>query len=247
MNQSDIHLLDLPNEILIIILKKLDNTDVLYSLCGINNERLDILVKDDVFTNTLNFIRTLSIDDVKLDRFYTYILPRSHHNIRKLILDTISMERILLAGDFPNLTFLELFNFGEEIIFRYFTDDSIFRHIFKHQITDLILHNNDEYTRETSLQTYTRNVYSYILALFENLKHLTIVSSSENEKYPPLSLLDLPPTTYFFSALMVLCINVCRIDDCLSVLDGRLKQLNTFIVQINYIGYSSLISRNTVS
>jgi len=63
MNQSDIHLLDLPDEILIIILKKLDNIDVLYSLFGVNNERLDRLVDDNVFTNILNFARTSSIID----------------------------------------------------------------------------------------------------------------------------------------------------------------------------------------
>ncbi len=50
MNQSDIHFLDLSNEILLIILKKLDNIDVLYSLFGINNKRLDILAQDDVFS-----------------------------------------------------------------------------------------------------------------------------------------------------------------------------------------------------
>jgi hypothetical protein len=30
------------------------------------------------------------------------------------------MERILLAGDYPSLTFLEVFNFKQEV-FRYFT------------------------------------------------------------------------------------------------------------------------------
>ncbi|CAF0849799.1 unnamed protein product [Rotaria sordida] len=34
------------------------------------------------------------------------------------------------------------------------------------------------------------------------------------------------------------------INDCLSILDGRLKQLTTFIVQLKYIGDSSSISRN---
>ncbi|CAF3942881.1 unnamed protein product [Rotaria magnacalcarata] len=34
------------------------------------------------------------------------------------------------------------------------------------------------------------------------------------------------------------------IDDCLSILDGCLKQVTTFIVQINYISDSSFISRN---
>ena len=120
MNQSGIHLLDLPNEILIIILKKLDNTDVLYSLFGINNERLDILVEDDMFINILNFVQTSSIIDSKLDRFCTSILPKKHHCIKKLILETAFMERILLAGDYSNVTSLELFNFGQETVLRYF-------------------------------------------------------------------------------------------------------------------------------
>ena len=84
MNQSNINLLDLPNEILFIILKKLDNIDVLYSLYGINNERLDIFLEDGVFTNTLNLATTSSITDLKLHRFYTYILPRSHYCIKKI-------------------------------------------------------------------------------------------------------------------------------------------------------------------
>ncbi|CAF3324955.1 unnamed protein product [Rotaria sp. Silwood2] len=121
MNQLDIHLLDLPNEILIIILKKLDNVDVLYSLFGINNERLDILVQDDVFTNTLNFERVSSITDHKLDRFCTSILPKIHRCLKKLILEAASMERILVASDYPYLTSLELFNCGQDTIFRYFT------------------------------------------------------------------------------------------------------------------------------
>ncbi|CAF3416395.1 unnamed protein product [Rotaria socialis] len=163
MNQSDINFLDLPNEMLLIILKKLDNIDVLYSLFGINNKRLDILVQDGVFTNNLNFVTTSLITDEKFDRFCTYILPRSHHCVKKLILEATSMERILLAGDYPNLTYLELFNFKQEKVFHYFA---------------------------------------------------------------------------------ALCINMTHIDDCLSILDGRLKQLTTFIVQINCISDSPLISRN---
>jgi hypothetical protein len=121
MNQSDTHLLDLPDEILIIILKKLDNIDVLYSLLAINNERLDRLVEDDIFTNILNFARTPSIIESKLDRFCSHILPQRHHYMKKLILDPKSMEHVLRAGDYPSLTSLELFNFGEEIVSRYLT------------------------------------------------------------------------------------------------------------------------------
>ncbi|CAF3997196.1 unnamed protein product, partial [Rotaria sordida] len=46
MNQSKINLLNLPNEILFIILKKLNNMDVLYSLFDVDKQRLDILLQE---------------------------------------------------------------------------------------------------------------------------------------------------------------------------------------------------------
>ncbi|CAF3225867.1 unnamed protein product, partial [Rotaria sp. Silwood2] len=53
MNHSNINLLDLPNEILLIILKKLHNMDVLSSLLGVDNQRLDIILQENTFTNNL--------------------------------------------------------------------------------------------------------------------------------------------------------------------------------------------------
>jgi hypothetical protein len=127
MNQSDIHLLDLPNEMLIGILKKLNNIDVLYSLSGINHYRLYRLAIDNIFTNTLNFVTATSIDnynsinDSMIDRFCVDILPQIGDNVKCLILEPRSMERILLATHYPNLTKLKLFNFGQDILLRYFT------------------------------------------------------------------------------------------------------------------------------
>ncbi len=92
---------------------------------------------------------------------------------------------------------------------------------------------------------YTSDVYAHILPLFKNLKHLTIVSSSLNE-YPPLSVFALPATTYYSSTLTLFCINVLLFEDCLSLLDGRLKQLSTFIVQIHHIDLK-FTRRNKVS
>jgi hypothetical protein len=123
MNQSAIHFLDLPNEILFIIFKKLDNIDVLYSLFGIQNKRIEAIIDDETFTNILSFTKIPSMIDSKLDRFCTSILPQRHHSIRKLIVDIKSMKRILLAGDYPNLTSLELFYFGEETASRYLTGE----------------------------------------------------------------------------------------------------------------------------
>ncbi|CAF3223958.1 unnamed protein product, partial [Rotaria sp. Silwood2] len=106
MNQSNVNLLDLPNEILIIILKKLDNMDVLYSIMNVGNQRLDNLVLEKAFTKTLNFVLTtsnddiFSIDDSILNRFCINILPRIDHNVKSLILESVSMERILLAAGY---------------------------------------------------------------------------------------------------------------------------------------------------
>jgi hypothetical protein len=61
MNRSKVHLLDLPDEILLMILKKLNNVDVLYSLLDINNGRLNIVAQENTFTNILKFV---SIDDI---------------------------------------------------------------------------------------------------------------------------------------------------------------------------------------
>ncbi|CAF4785400.1 unnamed protein product, partial [Rotaria sp. Silwood2] len=172
-----------------------------------------------------------------------YILPQKHNCVRKLILDATYMEHILLAGDYPNLTHLELFNFKEEIVC-YFTDKSQFQHIFQYQITDLILHNNDQNRVGTSLKIYNRNIYAHIIDLFQNLQHLRIITSSSVDEYPPLFLSWLPSTTYFTSTLTTLCINVFSFDDCVSLLDGRLKQLTTFNVQFYAIFTYMLIPNN---
>ncbi|CAF1663445.1 unnamed protein product, partial [Rotaria sp. Silwood1] len=128
MYRSNVRFLDLSNEILYIILKKLDNIDVLYSLLDVDNQRLNMIVKEKTFTNTLNFVLTtstdeiLSITDPILDRFCISILPKINHNVKSLILGSESMERIYLAADYPNLTELKLFNFTDKIASCYFTD-----------------------------------------------------------------------------------------------------------------------------
>jgi len=47
-------LLDLPNEILIYILKKFDNIEVLCSLFSMNNERLLSIARDQSLSSVLN-------------------------------------------------------------------------------------------------------------------------------------------------------------------------------------------------
>ncbi|CAF1237525.1 unnamed protein product [Rotaria sordida] len=128
MKRSGVNLLDLPNEILFNILKKLDNTDVLYSLFDINNERLDNIVREETFSNTLNFtltVRNTIIIGSVLDRFCNYILPQIHYNVKCLIVAPASIERILLATHYPNLTELKLLDFQRDSSLRYFTGEQM--------------------------------------------------------------------------------------------------------------------------
>ncbi|CAF2348542.1 unnamed protein product [Rotaria sp. Silwood2] len=128
MHQYKINLLDLPTEVLHIILKKLDSMDVLYSLFAINNQRLDNIIQENTFTNTLNFVLITATDDILsvcdrvLDRFCLNLLPKIHNNVKSLILNSLSMEHILLAGDYPNLSELKIFNFNIKIALHYFTE-----------------------------------------------------------------------------------------------------------------------------
>lgn len=132
MDRSHMNLVDLPYEILFTIFKKLDNMNVLYSLLNLGNQRLDRLVQDETFTKTLSFVMTTStkdicpIDDLLFDRFCVDILPRIDYNVKFLILEAGSMERILHAASFSNLTQLKLFNFDEKVLSHYFTGRIIF-------------------------------------------------------------------------------------------------------------------------
>ena len=126
MHYQTVHLLDLPDEILLIIMKKLGPIDVLYSLLD-TNERLSPMVKSINNTKVLDFSIVLSdgefssIDDLKLNRFCDEILPQIHHNVVSLTLDLYSMERILFPWRYPNLSVITFANFSPDIILRHLT------------------------------------------------------------------------------------------------------------------------------
>lgn len=119
MNRSNVHLLDLPDEILLMILKKLNNVDVLYSLMDANNGRLNILAQENTFTNIL---KVPNMYDYPLtDRLCIDILPKIYHNVKCFTFDSYCMKRILLAADYPNLTELTILHFERRITLDYLT------------------------------------------------------------------------------------------------------------------------------
>ncbi|CAF4310878.1 unnamed protein product, partial [Rotaria sp. Silwood2] len=120
MKNSCVELNDIPDEILLIIFKKLNNLEVLYSFQGVN-ERLNKIIHDPIFTSRLNFLQWSSnkfinkfSSDVILNRFCLQILPEICMKIKWLDLESSSMKHILCAADYPNLYGLGLYNIEEE-------------------------------------------------------------------------------------------------------------------------------------
>jgi hypothetical protein len=105
---------NLPDEILMIILKNLDNDEVLYSLMGVN-KRLNSFVRDSIFTSDLTLMKR-SVDDsisplpeIILSQFYSKILREIYYKIQSLDVESSSMERIL-SEYYPNLHRLGLYD-----------------------------------------------------------------------------------------------------------------------------------------
>ncbi|CAF1570105.1 unnamed protein product [Adineta steineri] len=130
MNHSIVQLNDLPDEILMMILKKLWNIKVLYSLIGIN-KKLDRIACDPVFTRYLSLVNRSSNNSVApltnevLNRFCAQILPKIHHHIRRLDLESATMERILSTTNYPNLHQLGLFNLHAKTAASLFTSKTL--------------------------------------------------------------------------------------------------------------------------
>jgi hypothetical protein len=121
MKHRRIHLLDLPDELLLIILDKLKPNDMLYSLLGVN-KRFDRLAGSASRTYLINFTSIssagehLCMDHDVFDRFCFYIMPRICHNVTVLILDHWCMERVLLACEYPALQSIIFSNFEPDAI-----------------------------------------------------------------------------------------------------------------------------------
>ncbi|CAF0776093.1 unnamed protein product [Adineta steineri] len=116
MSNSTLNIVDLCDEILLNILNKLNNLDVLYSCIGVN-KKLDRLARDITFTQSINLVTTLSNEHHNsiLDRFCLLILQRIQHNIEYFTLNSLSVDRILRIGNYSKLHKLSLVNLPIEM------------------------------------------------------------------------------------------------------------------------------------
>jgi hypothetical protein len=126
---SSIRLTDLPDEILMIIFKKLTNIELFYSLMNVD-PRLDGILNESIFTRRLILVRFIShrlvnprslapyyvypLLDSILDRFCESILPKINVKVGWLELESTSMERVLHAANYPNLFGVVIYNIQTE-------------------------------------------------------------------------------------------------------------------------------------
>ncbi|CAF3696983.1 unnamed protein product [Rotaria sp. Silwood1] len=256
MEYSSIQLNDLPDEIIIIILKKLHNSEVLYSLIGVN-KRLHRIANDSIFTSNLTFIslvkkefrtnryykiftRNLSLiksfdgisyefDDARLNRFCLEILPNINEKIKQLTIDSSCMERILCLTTYPNLRTLTLYNLQPETFNDLLCDQSYFIRHYQFQIFSLILYMKEGALRRNAFGVKNINTYIFgkICNMFKNLKYFNFKSSSDYEQLTFTRLSSIE----FSSNLLELHVTLDTIIDCLYLLD-HLNQLHTMDVMI---------------
>ncbi|CAF1408422.1 unnamed protein product [Adineta steineri] len=186
-------------------------------------------------TKFLNF----SINNVQLNRFCCEILPQIHQNIVSLTLDIFSMERILLACKYPNLTIVVLINFLSDILLQYLTDESPIFRLLQQQIKHLTV----KCDKQLVINRSFTDVCVRILAICRNLSYLN-VHQWLITNHACLSIRDRPPNVCFSSNLRTLSISVDTFDDCLCLLDGRLEQLRSFTVRIYFIIRSRMNNNN---
>ncbi|CAF1516820.1 unnamed protein product [Adineta ricciae] len=247
MDSGTTQILNLPDEVLYLVLKKLNNVNVLCSLVGIH-DRLDRLAYDVNFTQTINLTTVSpngshkSLADDIVHRFCSVILPRICVNVKSLIVQAKIFEDVLRTKNYPNLQMLTLHNLQHKVAARIFTKNSSFVRYYKHQITRLVITINDRFGMR-SVETIICRTYVAIIMWFSRLRHLS-VDGGDGSYYSRRLLRGLSPSRCYSSGIVFLSIDIKDLDDCLCLLDGRLSQLETLLVKIHQVRYSRIIINN---
>ncbi|CAF2648949.1 unnamed protein product [Rotaria sp. Silwood2] len=249
MDNLNVGILDLPDEILLTIFKKLNNIDLLYSLIGIN-QKLNKIACDINFTKDVDLTTVLTNDtsdsrlNAMVDRFCTYILPQIHNNVESLSVQASLFQRIIRANNYPNLHKFILFNLEMDMISHIFNKKSLFIRSYKHQISHLVMTIKDAF-RYRPLEIIIAQTYVAIFAWLSNLQYLDL-DGIDGNLYLRRLLRGLSFSRCYTSNVAHLRIRIHNFDDCLCLLDGRLSQLHTLIVKLDYVRHSTIIINNDV-
>ncbi len=115
---------------------------------------------------------------------------------------------------------------------------------FQRNISHLTLIINDDITNVDMMEQLT-NIYTRIFILFPNLTHFEF-DLEDTCGLSPSPCYHSPSTSCYSSSIVYLRVQLDDLDDCLYLLDGRLNQLHTFIVEVEYMLSLTMIHNNTV-
>ncbi|UJR17896.1 hypothetical protein I4U23_004795 [Adineta vaga] len=238
------NILDLPNELLIIIFKKLNTTDALYSLVDVN-ERLSDIVLDSLHIRRLDAARMLRgshfdpnipMNQEMLSKICEKILSQLHLQLNELVVEQYSFKTILLSNIYPKLFSLSFANFQEKILLQYLREDSNLRELLSQQITHLTVGFQCELS--TANHDTQSNIFALILYLCQRLYSLNLCQLFSYQTIP-VFIEILSSTNVTSSTLTTLKINIKTFGTCLYILDGRFACLRTLIVHIQRMSYYS--------
>jgi hypothetical protein len=109
-------MLNLPDELLLMILNKL-NTISLICLFNIHPHLNELILMElcqlNLFMTSTNGINP--IEDNIIVKFFMEILPQIHQRIQYVNIQSTLLEKIFLIHDYPNLKGMEFFNVTEQI------------------------------------------------------------------------------------------------------------------------------------
>lgn len=113
-----------------------------------------------------------------------------------------------------------------------FSDESPLVDVCKKRIRKLTLFKDDFGDETCSLEEYSEQVYAHLFTYFDNLEEFH-VPDRVFRRCPALSIRNLSRETFASSKLTSLTVKLDTMEDCLCLLDGRLKELRSLDVRVN--------------
>ncbi|CAF1329577.1 unnamed protein product [Rotaria sordida] len=238
MNPSFNELNNLPNEILVKMLKYLSHYDILYSFYDIN-ERFNSIIKNYFLKNNLTLIinndSLISFDNKILESVYE-IIPMIENNIKCINIDSLIIENIIDRANYPNLKQVTIYTSLQESI-NIFIDGSLFIKIFGQKIEKLMI--KSRRILKPIINTFgeydilehreiLQDLFKKCSTMFQNLISLQFYLFINNQQLT----FDFREVISFSSNITQLYVTVNHFNDCLYILDGSFNQLQKFYIII---------------
>lgn len=251
MSVSSANILSLSDDVLLYILKQLDNLDVLYSFIGVNKQ-LDRVARDVTFTRSLDFAGHV-FNEAKeanahtiFERFCSEILPRIQHLVQSLTVHPQSIDRVLSAGSYPQLRQLIILNVRNDMICTIPNGHLMASYHLRDRISNLTIVVNKQHVIEENNEVAIR-IFADLPIELPRLTHLQL-DTDDYYRALPSSLFEVPSTICWSSTVTHLDLKLATFDPCLSLLNGRLTQLHTLNARVRRVdGTTTAAASNTVT